>query len=149
MKFAHNIKIKVFCKENEDENKVKKALLSLIPFDLIKEKVELRRCTALGFNNKKIMIFEINLKKTRHTNSFLNALVKRLTQEQKDLLLRELNFRIDDNLNFFLRFDKYKLIEKGVLWITNKGNCFHIKISVAAFPAKKEKALEVIKELLS
>jgi RNA binding exosome subunit len=43
---------------------------------------------------------------------------------------------------------KQKLLNNE-LWITDCGECFHIRISIAAFPKKKEVALEVIKKIFS
>ena len=52
----------------------------------------------------------------------------------------------DDDLNFFLRLEKPKLFNHEY-WITDSGDCMHIKINLAAFPKKKEKAAPLIKEI--
>ena len=43
-----------------------------------------------------------------------------------------------------MRFDKDELIKNNNLVLTDKGNCFHVKISIAAFPKKRKIALENI-----
>lgn len=148
MKTAHNIKVRVFAKENEDVDRIKERLVSLFPFDLEKEKVVVNSKKATGFNEKVIYVLDVELQKDRYINAFIENLFSRLDSEQKKMLLRQLNSRVDDDCNFFMRLDKEKLLS-GKYWITDSGDCYHIKISVAAFPSKKEKAVELVRHLLS
>jgi len=147
MKLAHFIEIRVFSYEGEDENKIIEKLKSFIPFDLENEKVELNKKTAIGFNDKKIMIFWIRLEKEKHTTKFIENLSSKLSDEQKELLIRQSESRLDNDFNFFIRFDKKKILEEDKLWITDSGNCYHLKINLACFPRKKEKALELIRNI--
>ena len=147
MKIAHSIKITVFVKEGEDDEKVKKKLLELIPFDLEKEKLELKESIAIGFNEKEIKVFEVILEKDKHIEAFLDNLKKEMMDEVRERILNYAESRLDDSCNFFLRFSKDKLIQENDLWLTDQGNCFHIKINVAAFPKKREIALEIIRNV--
>ena len=149
MKIAHQIKVKVFSyeKNNEDEKLVLDKFLQLFPFNLKDEKIELKNTNALGLNEKKITIFEVALTKEKHTNLFLNNLIKNLDEEQKKLILSQLESRLDGNLDFFLRFDKNEYLKNNKLKLTDSGNCFHIEISVAAFPKKREIASGIVKEI--
>lgn len=149
MKIAHQIKVKVFSyeKNNEDEKLVLDKFLQLFPFNLKDEKIELKNTNALGLNENKITIFEVALTKEKHTNLFLNNLIKNLDEEQKKLILSQLESRLDNNLDFFLRFDKNEYLKNNKLKLTDSGNCFHIEISVAAFPKKREIASGIVKEI--
>jgi len=147
MKIANSIKIKVYVKEGEDEEKIKKKLLELIPFDISKEKVELKEEAATGFNEKKIKIYRVVLEKDRHIEAFLKNLKEEMMEEVQERILNQIDSRLDDDCNFFLRFSKDKWIIEKDLWLTDQGNCFHIKINVAAFPKKKEIAAEIIRNL--
>jgi hypothetical protein len=122
-------------------------LLSLVPFKLEEEKIKLNQQTATGFSEKKIKIFEILLEKDRHIGAFLENLISHLSKDTKELILRHAETRLDEECNFFLRFSKEKLLNENELWLTDKGNCFHIKINIAAFPKKKEAALEIIRKV--
>ena len=146
---AHNIHITVFCKPEEDTGLIIKKLLFFVPFDIKEQKIEIKKRTAIGFNEKKITVLEIYLEKESHTTLFLNNLTKNLTDEQKSLIKKQADSRLDSELNFFLRFDKSKLINKDKLWLTDKGNCYHIRIKIAAFPKKKEIALKIINKIFS
>ena len=151
MKIAHYIKIKVFSYEkgNEDENLALEKLLQLIPFNIKDEKIEFNKTGAQGFNEKKIIIFGIILEKEKHTNKFLENLIGKLDIHQKNIILEQLESRLDENLSFFLRLDKEEYIKNNRLVLTDSGNCFHIEISVAAFPRRREAAVEVIRKIFS
>ena len=146
---AHNICITVFCKPEDNIGLITEKLLFLVPFDFKKEKIKFKKRTAVGFNNRKIIILEVYLKKESHTNLFLTDLVKKLTYEQKLLIKKQAESRLDHELNFFLRIDKSRLINENKLWLTDKGDCYHIKIKIAAFPKKKEIALKIIDKIFS
>ena len=147
MRFANNIKVSVFVKPEEDEASIKKHLLALFPFDLEQEKIIFKRSNATGFNQKEIIILEVDLKKERHTNAFLNFLKEKLNEQQKAVLVKQEN-RLDEDCNLFIRLDKEKLLNNE-FWIIDSGECYHIRISIAAFPKKKEKARVVVEKIFS
>ena len=149
MNLTHQIKVKVFSyeKNNEDEKLILNRFLQLFPFNLEDEKIELKKTEAAGFNENKITIFDVALKKEKHTKQFLENLTKNLDQEQKNLILSQLESRLDDDLDFFLRFDKDEYLKNNKLILTDSGKCFHIEISVAAFPKKREIGLEIVRKI--
>ncbi len=150
MKQAHLIRIKVFSYENKDNDKlVLDKFLQLFPFNLKEQKIELKKIEAKGFADKKITIYEVTLKKEKYTNLFLQNLIENLDEEQRKLILSQAESRLDDNLDFFLRFDKDEYLKNDKLRLTDSGNCFHIEISVAAFPKKREIGLEIVKSIFS
>ncbi len=146
MKLANYAKINVFVKENENEEEIRQKLLSLLPFSPEDEKIRIERTTATGFNEAKIIILEIELEKDKHLNNFIFFIAEKLSKDQKALIRRQAELRIDAEFNFFIRLDKEKLLEDKY-WITDSGNCFHIKINIACFPRKREKAIKLIEEI--
>ncbi len=148
MKIAHNIKLSTFSYEEDDADQIRQGLLDLVPFDLEQEKLELKKTNVQGFKEKCIIIFELFMKKERHTNKFLNHIKEQLTTDQRNLLLRQQESRLDEKLDFFLRIDKPRFLKDGVVQLTEQGNCYHIRISIAAYPAHREQALEVVQEWL-
>ena len=147
MKAVHQVHLSVFCKIGDDEGLILSRLKSLIPFDIEKEKININRSSTEGFENKKIIIFKVVLEKERHTNMFLDSLKEKLSKDQKDLLLKQIDSRLDEDLRFFIRLDKEKMLDNEY-YLTDSGNCFHIKMSIAAFPAKRENALGVVKKFI-
>jgi len=148
MKILNKAVVSAFVKEDESLEEILSALKSLIPLDLEKEKIPVKRQTAKGFEEKKIVILKIELEKARHTNAFIQDLLNKLTKGQKELLLEQAELRLDQHQHFFLRLDKEKLLNEGKYELIDKGNCFHIKLHIAAFPSKRQEALKVIEKLL-
>ena len=142
MKWANRVTITALAKPEEDANKVKQGILDLVPL----EKVPLKESKVQGFNERMISKFEIILTKSSDINKFLKSLP--LTKEQKEVLLSQAESRLDERQNFFIRIDKQPWIDKKKLYLTDSGDCYHIRISLAAFPSKKEVAIKLLKELL-
>ncbi|MEM2915769.1 MAG: RNA-binding domain-containing protein [Candidatus Woesearchaeota archaeon] len=148
MKYLNNVVLSVFAKPSEEDvSTVKQGLIELVPLNLPKEKIEVKEETAQGFNEQQIKIFTITLSKEAHTNAFLKALLNRLTKEQKELLLRQRESRLDSDLHFFIRFDKGKWLSDRHLFITDSGWCYHVKMAVAAFPATRDAALALVEKV--
>lgn len=147
MKYAHLIKLTVFSYEPENSEIILGALLRFFPFNLEDNKVTLKRSIASGFNERKIGIFEIILTKNSLIDQFLRNLLSNLDEKQQNQILQQAESRLDKNLDFFLRFDKDSWINEKRLVLTDSGKCYHIRISIAAFPKKRDVALNVIKAI--
>lgn len=149
MKYAHLIRLTVFSDENENSKAILDALLKFFPFNLEDNNVVLNKSNASGFNERKIGILEITLTKTNLINQFLKNVLAHLDEAQKSQVLNQIESRVDKNLDFFLRFDKDSWITEKKLILTDSGKCFHLRISIAAFPKKREIALNVVRDLFS
>ncbi len=149
MKYAHLIKLTVFSCENENNKHILDSFLKFFPFNIEDNKIILKKSDAMGFNDKKIEVIEITLTKTNLINQFLKNMLNYLDESQRSQILNQMESRIDKNLDLFLRFEKATWINERKLLLTDSGKCFHLKISIAAFPKKREIALNVVKDLLS
>jgi RNA binding exosome subunit len=148
MKLINSATISVFVKPSEEKiEDTRKAFLELIPFSLEEEKTALTEQKATGFNEQQITILSITLAKESYTNAFLKNFLSLLNDEQKELLLRQKESRLDDELNFFIRLDKEKWLSSRRAFITDSGRCFHIKLNIAAYPARRETALAVLDKI--
>lgn len=143
MKYAHFIEMRVFSKEEDNEEEIKEKIKSMFPF----EKLTIEQSTVIGFEDKKIRIFNVVLKNNSHINSFLTNMIGNLSKEDKILVEKQIENRLDDSLHFYIRLEKNSLLA-GVYEITDSGNCFHFKISIATYPHSREQAKEIIKKLL-
>ena len=146
---AHSVKVTVFCKEDEDMEAVRQGLLSIFPFSLEEEKLKVEQRAASGLNEKRIDVLEVKLVKETHTRKLLEYLADKLGHQQRDVLLHQIESRLDNELDFFIRIDKEELIKNNAWMVTDSGKCYHIRISIAAFPKKREVAKEVVKKMLS
>lgn len=143
----HYVEIRVFVGQEEDVEQVKRGLLKFAPFDLKKEKIKLVSKNTSGFNEKKIVILSIRLEKARHTNRFIEHLNSMLDEKTRATILTQAESRLDKELHFFLRFDKQNIISENKFTLTDRGDCYHLKIGIASFPKTRENTLEIIKEL--
>jgi RNA-binding protein len=146
MKQIHNITISVFIKEEDNKEQLEQSFLKLIPLDLDKEKLKPTKTEVTGLSENKIKIIELKLIKEKHTKLFLEHLITNLDKESINQLLEQKESRLDNDLCFFLRLDKEALLNDKYQ-LTDDGNCFHIKILIAAFPKKRDAALETVNSL--
>ncbi len=149
MKHANKITIRAFTPPEEDREENKKKILKIAGYteqETEKEKIKYEERNAKGFSQRNIIIHVLELEKDRHCNKFLERLASNLTEEDKDILIKQTN-RLDDDMNFYIRLNKEKL-KQGTYEVTESGECYHIKISIAAFPKRKDVAHKKIREIL-
>ena len=147
MRTFHNITITVFCKHKEDDPQlIETKLRQLIPFDIEKEKVTLQKQKATGLENNIITIFEIITEKESLITLFLKWFLNELDDHQKRMLHEQLHSRLDEELSFFIRLDKEAWNRENKLVVVDHGNCYHIKMRVAAYPKSREAAISVLRQ---
>ncbi len=146
---AHLVQIRVFSTPEDKLEDVYEKLVYFLPFDLYENKININKKNAVGFNNREITIFSVSLTKKKLMNEFLDNIVDKLSRDQRDLIIKNASKQIDDNLDFFMRFDKKMLIKENKLLLIKSGDCYHIRISLAVFPKNKENAIKLIKEIFS
>ena len=148
MKLIHNIEMRVFVKETDDEKKIISKIKELFPFDFDKEKIEFTIKTTEGFEDKKIKVLTVFIKKQRHTKVVIKQLMDSLGINSKKILLDQLKSRLDEKLHFYIRLDIEKLLN-GKYELTDSGDCFWFKFCIAAYPHKREIAEDIVKQILS
>lgn len=144
-KFAHNIKITVYINDEEDETKITNTFLSLIPLDLEKEKLSLEKTSVKGTTERNISILGLFIDKQRHIKAVLKNLKELLGTENCITLINQRSSRLDEHLHFYIRLDKQDLMNNKAT-LVDHGNCFHIKMTIAAYPAKREIAQDMIRD---
>ena len=149
MKYAHLIKLSVFSYGHENSEEIKNAFLELFPFSLEANGLAIKITDASGFNEEKIRIFEAELAKDSLINEFLDNLLNNLGKGQKERILTEAESRLGSDFNFFIRIGKNSWVNGRRMILTDSGKCFHVKISIAAFPKKRGVALNIVKKMLS
>ena len=146
MKLAHSIVITVFARTEENIPEIKEALVRFVGMDLEKEKLKVAEEKATSAEGFVIMILSITLQKDRHIQEFLERMNGKLNAEDKDTIVKQYLTRVDDDLNFFVRLEKNALIANECK-LTDGGNCYHIKMHLASYPAKIELGKEIVKKI--
>ena len=135
----HNISYRVFVYGTENEEKVKEAVKTLFPNS------HPQTDTTEGYFKNPVLILHDKITKNREIKEFVNVL-KQIDTASKKRLRSELENKMDERGNLFLRFDKQRA-HLGDLKIIEHGDAIHVKINVAAYPAKKENAIKVAKDI--
>ena len=137
----HNIRYRIFVYENEDEDEVLDALRNILPSATVEREL------AEGMLDDEIVILSGIIDKKRYLKEFARGLLQ-LDKDQLDKLISDLDKKIDDKGNLFLRFSKSDALDE--IWtIVDSGDSIHLKVKIAAYPAKKENALKNITEFLT
>ena len=134
----HNIKFRAFVYEDESIDEISQAILNILP------EAEIEVEEAEGLLEDKILILTGTVSKKRYTKTFFNTLLENADLDKLD---DDLERKMDDKGNWFLRFDKADAIDEK-LTIKDSGDSIHLKIKIAAYPAKKEIAVEKVREAI-
>lgn len=143
MKIAHNLAIRVLClpKEVDDVSISLKLLLGCG-----KEK-EIAISTTEPPEGATSVLVQSSLKKESDINHLVKFIANNLNTEEKKQIFQEAESRVDEHLDFFLRFDKDEWMQNKKLKLTTKGNCFHLTFAMAAYPKSKGKVVALVKEI--
>ncbi|MDZ4172384.1 MAG: RNA-binding protein [Methanobacteriaceae archaeon] len=136
----HNISYRVFIQATENKKKVEEALNTI--FSLASPEIE----ETEGYYNNPVTILSQKITKKREIKEFIKKL---LEMDKEDIIEISHDFqrKIDDNGNFFLRFDKQEAF-LGNWKVVEHGDAIHVKIKIAAYPAKKEVAIKIAREIM-
>ena len=138
IKMIHNIKFRAFVYENESVDEISQAILNILP------EAEINAEEAEGLTEDKIIILSGVVSKKRYTKAFFNLLLESVDLEK---LNDDLERKIDEKGNWFLRLDKEDAIDEK-LTVKDSGDSIHLKIKIAAYPAKKEIAVDKVREAI-
>ncbi|MCE5214071.1 MAG: exosome protein [Methanobacterium sp.] len=134
----HNISYRTFVNGTENEEKVRKAVKTLFPNSLPqKEYIE-------GYYKNPVLVLHGKIVKKQDIKDFISTIKDQKSTRLK--ILNELDKKLDDKGNLFLRFDKQKAY-LGEFKIIEHGDSIHLKIKIAAYPAKKKPALKIVWEI--
>ena len=134
----HNIKFRAFVYEDESVDEISQAILNILP------EAEIEAEEAEGMLEDKIIILSGSVSKKRYTKTFFNELLDAVDKEK---LNEDLELKMDEKGNWFLRFDKVDALNEK--WtILDSGDSIHLKVKIAAYPAKKEIAIDKVREAI-
>ena len=129
-----NIRLRAIAQATEVEERVEAAMLFVSGME------EVPASRIEGHFGNSITIFEIELSRARDMKKFLQIL--------KDAgllapLIEKIEQRLDDNCVFHFRLDKQKAYAEE-LAIANSKDIIDVNMKVAAYPARREIALEAV-----
>lgn len=135
----HNISYRAFVYGTENKEKVLESVKTLFPNSTPQcEDIE-------GYYKNPVLILSNKIDKKSEIKDFVEKL-STLKDPAKKMILHRLEEKMDDYGNLFLRFDKQRAY-MGDLKVVEHGDSIHVKIKMAAYPAKKKVALKIATEL--
>lgn len=134
----HYLRFRTYSHATENEKNVEKALRFVSGTD----KIEKRK--TKGYHGNPIIIIEAEIKKSMEVKAFFSGLKKHGLVEK---ILDELEDRIDENSNFYLRFDKQKAFFQKYELVKHD-DVVSVKGKIKCFPPDKENAIKVLKIFL-
>lgn len=145
----HHINFRVIAHATEDLSGVGSALDFFLapclspkenPADL-KETIE----TEGHFNNP-IHILTAVLKKKGACSKFVQFFKENISEEDLETLREQMPERLDDDLNFYMRFSK-QAAAVGKLKFTESSDAIFVRVKIETYPKSWEKAGPIVEEL--
>ncbi len=133
------IEISAFVHATEDFEKVLQCIKSIVPFDF-----KFDVSSAKGYYGNPITIINVRIKRKKEIKKILENILRKLSKEDRDRILSELDDRVDKS-RFFLRFDKFEAYN-GRLKL---GKGIQVVFTVSTYPHRKEKVVECLRDLFS
>lgn len=141
----HSVSLNVFEKQVEEVPLLHEVFHRFLPIDFEKNHIAINHQELEGFSG---IIHSLTLQTTsnRHNLLLLETLFTNLTRNDKILLDNQKESRLDDDGVFYIRLDKSLLLQ-NVFQLTDGGDCFHIRIKLAAFPATRDGYFQNLRKL--
>ncbi len=137
----HNISYRAFVYGTENKEKVLESIKTLFPNSS-------PQCEATeGYYKNPVLILNNKIDKKREIKDFVEKLTS-MKDPAKKRIINQLENKMDDYGNLFLRFDKQRAY-LGDLKVVEHGDSIHIKIKIAAYPAKQKVAIKIARKLFS
>ena len=133
----HWVRVKAICYATEDEDLICDTVSELTGSE------ELDIDISEGLHNNPLTVVDVNLSKNKEYATLFTNLGEGIVKR----ILDDLEQRIDDDCVFYVRLDKQKAV-CGEYEISHGGDVISITAKVMAHPAKKEVAVQVMREYL-
>lgn len=149
MKYAHAIRLRaIVSPEREALVKEKMKELLGLPLSVVEEEedVSFDVDEAEDFSGNELRFVRTEYTKTRNTNRVLESLREGLSRGDREMIAGQMD-RLSDDLEFHIRLDLDSFLD-DVFIVTESGDCLHVRVKVAAYPAKRSKAERVVAEML-
>jgi hypothetical protein len=132
----HYLDLRTFAYATEDERRVETALRTFLP-----EEFPVERQESEGYHGDRILVLETRVENADDLRHVLSVLAE---MAAVDRVLAELDDRVTDNTELFLRLDKQAAYQGRVAL----GEGLTLRAKVEAYPAKKPRAVETARETL-
>lgn len=132
----HYVDLRAFCYATEDEKRVEDALRAYLP-----EEFPIERAETEGYHGDRILVLSARVETADDVRHVLSQLRESADLERVEA---ELDDRVTENCELFLTLDKQAAFHGEV----SLGEGITLRAKVEAYPARKESAVENVREAL-
>lgn len=145
-KLLHSIQLNVFESSLEKLPEIHSVFHILLPIDFEKNHIKIDHQQLEGFLGT---IHSLTLQTTshRHNSLLLDTIFSHVSKQELSIIELQRESRLNKDGVFYIRFDKQSLLQ-NIFRLTDGGDCFHIKIKLAAYPATKERYFQNLQKIL-
>ena len=136
-----NAVVSTFAHTTEAEERVLDAFGILLP-----EEIEVRRSRLKGHHGNPIVSLKARIGR-KETRELWQRILAKLRRGELEKIAMVSPGRIDETCHLNLRFDK-QLAYAGELTLSEGGDVIHLRLKVAAYPAKREVAVDLVEKFL-
>lgn len=147
MKLLNNIKIRFISEDKEQLEQVVDKLLFWAEIE-DESKADLVIEEATGLKDQLIYVMHLMITNSKQVKLMLENIKTHIDEDNSKTIIETVESRVDDDLNLFLRFETKESCEEKLV-LTDEGKCIHFTLNLAAFPKKREKAIEIVKQIFS
>lgn len=115
---------------------------------LLPSEIEVGQTKLKGHHGNPITSFEASVEQRKLVRELWQRVVEKIKAGEIKKIVDSLPEKVDETCHFYLRFDK-QLAHAGELALTEGGDAIHLRMKVAAFPAKPVVAIELVKKFIS
>jgi len=112
-RMVHTVELTALVHATEDESKVRRAVLNLLPPDVYPPAFEAVKLK--GYYGDPITVLKLNVKHRQQATELLEHIIKRLSSLDVTSLLDGLAQHIDESRNLYMRLDKQKAYTSKVV----------------------------------
>lgn len=117
-------------------------------FDLPSLKIPINKDSFESETKLTRAILTFDIKKRANVRQICERLFSRITKNDVQTIINQLESRIDEDCVFYLRFTKPVWLANSTLQLTDSSDCLHIRFAIAAFPKKRPIAYALVEKYL-
>jgi len=140
-----SVYMETYCHATEDLEKVKLALMNMIP-PSIRNSVRISRDVLRGYHGNPIVVLRVRILDKEHALSTVQFLSSLMTDDDRRRIINTLGLRLDRSKNLYIRVDK-QYAYRGLARVMEHDDVIKIKISLSLRGKDLNKIREALKTI--
>jgi RNA-binding protein len=142
---THHLTVSVFSGK-EGAGPLKAALAGMLPEGAAVEERIIGPEADAGVFRGELIELRVRLSRQVDVMGFLSVVLGGLDDYDRRRLLEGVDSAVDDGCNLYIRLSKQEFLDGN--FVLESKDPLHVKVKLAVYPARREKAVEAAKELI-